>query len=87
MAHFGQVWIYYAVVGAGMGTSSECASFFVQNAAGKGILVWQNLSQNVRMPENCENPINDLDSLSIEENACLYRVCRSYLAGLAFYFG
>ena len=29
MAHFGQVWIYYAVVGGGMGTSSECASFFV----------------------------------------------------------
>jgi hypothetical protein len=31
MAHFGQVWIYYAVVGGGMGTSSECASFFVLN--------------------------------------------------------
>ena len=30
MAHFGQVWIYYAVVGGGMGTSSECASFFIQ---------------------------------------------------------
>ena len=32
MAHFGQVWIYYAVVGGGMGTSSGCASFFVQNS-------------------------------------------------------
>ena len=29
LAHFGQVWIYIAVVGVGMGTFSECAFLYV----------------------------------------------------------
>ena len=49
MAHFGQVWIYYAVVGGGMGTSSECASFFVLNVTEKGISAWQSLLQSARI--------------------------------------
>ena len=49
MAHFGQVWIYYAVVGGGMGTSSECASFFILNVTEKGISAWQSLLQSARI--------------------------------------